>query len=38
MKARWLRQSAAMLAEDHPDEADLAKKVESKAEEILRIK
>ena len=38
MKARWLRQSAAMLAEDHPGDAELAGKVQSKAEEMLRTK
>ena len=38
MKARWLRQSAAMLAEDHPGDADLAGKVQSKIEEVLRTK
>jgi hypothetical protein len=36
MRARWLRQSAAMLAEDHPGDADLAGKVRSKVEEMLR--
>jgi cytochrome c oxidase assembly factor CtaG len=35
MRARWLQQSAAMLAEDHPGDADLAGKVRSKVEEML---
>ena len=38
MKARWLRQSAMMLAEDHPEQAELAKKIQSKAEEMLQTK
>ena len=38
MKARWLKQSAAMLAEDHPGDTALAGKVQSKAEEMLRTK
>jgi hypothetical protein len=38
MKARWLRQSAAMLVEDHPGDADLGGKVQAKVEEILRTK
>ncbi|MGA2033820.1 MAG: transposase [Thermoguttaceae bacterium] len=38
MKARWLRQSAAMLAEDHPADAELAGKVQAKTEEMLRTK
>ncbi|MGO9108390.1 MAG: hypothetical protein ACLP9L_04080 [Thermoguttaceae bacterium] len=38
MKARWLKQSAAMLAEDHPDDSQLAGKVQSQVEEVLRTK
>ena len=38
MKARWLRQSAAMLAEDHPGDAELAGKVQAKVEDMLRTK
>jgi cytochrome c oxidase assembly factor CtaG len=38
MKARWLRQSAAMLAEDRPGDAELAGKIQSKVEEMLRTK
>jgi hypothetical protein len=38
MKARWLKQSAAMLAEDHPGDAELAGKVQSQAEQMLRTK
>jgi hypothetical protein len=38
MKARWLRQSAAMLAEDHPGDAELAGKVQSTVDEMLRTK
>jgi hypothetical protein len=38
MKARWLKQSAAMLAEDHPGDAELAGKVQSLAETMLRAK
>ena len=38
MRARWLRQSAAMLAEDQPGDAELARKVEATIEETLRRK
>jgi hypothetical protein len=38
MIARWLKQSAAMLVEDHPGDAELAGKVQSKAEGLLRTK
>jgi len=38
MKARWLRQSAAMVAEDRPGDAGLAGKVQSKVEGILQTK
>jgi hypothetical protein len=38
MKARSLRQSAAMLAEDHPGDTELAGRVRSKAEAVLRAK
>jgi hypothetical protein len=33
-----LRESAAMLAEDHAGDAELAAKVQSKVEELLRTK
>jgi hypothetical protein len=35
MRARWLRQSAAMQAEDHPGDAALAGKVQAKVEAVL---
>ena len=38
MRLRWLKQAAAMYAEDHPDDAELAKKVLAKAEEMLQTK
>jgi hypothetical protein len=36
MQARWLKQSAAMLAEDHPDQAVLADKVRTHADRMLK--
>ena len=38
MAARWLKQSAAMLAEDSPREAVLAKKIQARAEQMLQAK
>jgi len=38
MKVRWLKQTAAMLAEDHPGDANLAAKVQAKIDEVLRTK
>jgi hypothetical protein len=38
MKARWLKETAAMLAENHPGDADLAAKVQVKIDEVLRTK
>jgi hypothetical protein len=38
MAARWLKQSALMLAEDQPRDADLAKKVQALAEKALETK
>jgi hypothetical protein len=38
MKARWLRQSAIMLVEGHPEEAELAKQLQAKADEMLETK
>jgi hypothetical protein len=38
MRARWLRQSAIMWAEEHPQDAEAAKKVQVLAEEALQTK
>jgi hypothetical protein len=35
MAVRWLRQSAAMIAEDNPQQAELAKTVQARAEKFL---
>lgn len=36
MATRWLKQSAAMVAEDSPDDAALAKKIQARAEQMLQ--